>query len=83
MHITNIDGYIPSKYTSEMSKRSRYLSLFSQYGSYMLYRELQKIMDVHKLFCIFTKHHVNFTAAILDILDMNEISMKLMRCSQL
>ena len=35
MHITNIDGYIPSKYTSEMSKQSRYLSLFSQYGSYM------------------------------------------------
>ena len=44
----------------------------------MLYRELQKIMNVHKLFCIFTKHPGNFTATILGILDVNEILMKLM-----
>ena len=78
MHITNIYGYIPSKYTLEMSKQSRYLSLYSQYGSYMLYREFQKIMDAYKSFCIFTKHHVNFTATILGILNVNEILMKLM-----
>ena len=59
MYIINIYRYIPNKYTSEMSKQSR--SLFNQYGSYMLNRELQKIMDVHKLFCIFTEHPGNFT----------------------
>ena len=44
----------------------------------MLYREFQKSMDAYKLFCIFTKHHVNFTATILGILNVNEILMKLM-----
>ena len=48
----------------------------------MLYRELQKIANMHKLFCIFTKHHANFTAAILGALDINENSMKLMQSSK-
>ena len=82
-HNKPIKWHIPSKYTSEISKQSRVVSLFSQYGIAMLYTELLKITNVHKLFRIFTKNHENFTATILGILDMNKISMKLMRCSMI
>ena len=38
------------------------------------YRQLQKITDMHKLFCILPENHIIFMATILGVLDVSEIT---------
>ena len=51
----NLATYVQSQ-TNIIQNKTKYYNKLARF----VHRELQKITDVHKLFCILTKNHVNF-----------------------